>query len=155
MLSSSPSQRRGRREGQEESSFPLPCSPGLQSQDRKVQAACECMGLWVAANKGFSCFSQPRERCRLLQPQGQGDKGSAPPSAARSCSQSRAGRPGHSVLSGRPSISKCSPRHEGPCSQAVCSQANTSLTACLLDRKWDLTVPASHAGWGIKTSNTW
>lgn len=45
-------------------------------QERKVQAACELMGtwgqsgLWVAANKDFSCFSQPRERCRLLQAPG-------------------------------------------------------------------------------------
>lgn len=41
-----------------------------------MQAACELTGtwgqsgLWVAANKGSSCFSQPRERCRLLQAPG-------------------------------------------------------------------------------------
>lgn len=67
-----------------------------------------------------------RKGVACCEPQGRGGKGSAPPSAARSFCGNRAGRPGYSALSARPSVSQSSPPREGSCSQAARSQANTS-----------------------------
>lgn len=92
--------------------------------DRHVESRGQS-GLWVAANKGRSCyFSRSRER-RLVPPaesqegRGDGQLHAAEPGAGLT-------GPGRAFLPGRPSISKSPPPWEAFCSQAVSPKASPS-----------------------------